>query len=86
MSHEMPIEPQVSAGVPRFINCQSLTLSLDLWVETVLLSWIQIMKYYYVCYTFGNISVLISLETMGSFCYLFYNKSNMLMFPEGCVL
>ena len=78
MSREMPIQLQVSAGVPRFINCQSLTLSLDLWLEAVLLSWVQIMKYYCVCYTFRNISVHISSETLGElFFYLLNNKSAM---------
>jgi len=37
MSREMPVQLQVSAGVPRFFNCQSLTLFLDLWLEAVLL-------------------------------------------------
>jgi hypothetical protein len=69
MSREMPIQLQVSAGVPRFINCQSVTLFLDLWLEAVLLSWVQIMKYYYVCYTFRNISVHISSEKLVSFFF-----------------
>jgi hypothetical protein len=65
MAHEMSIQPQVSAGVSRFINFQSLTLFLDLWLEAVLGTLLCVF----------HVPVHISSETIGrNFLFIYMMK------------